>query len=430
MEDFFKIAPPLAVLLLWLRFALSKADAPTKVATLYLMSVGVFSFNFAFYFREIHQSIHAFVALLGLVTLIRKGFPKFNFALLIFASMIAISVTSASAWNDRDARSHLINFTLIFFVVNFFRGYCWNEQSMLACLRFLAGAGTIIASFGLIEWVFLTEGRIEGPMSNPNYFGFYLGVTYIAAFYALQKWTRIGAMAAMLIAILLCGSRAAFLFPIAHAAFYFLHSKEVLRRFVMMLGVLAVAMALVMTGVSRFSATEAVSSSDSERLAFLHIALDMAADHPLTGVGWGMFPAEFWSYASASDAVIFSMDQEVDVSREERRVTHNDLLRVLAELGYIAGAFASVIVIWGLWKCMRGNLPMAGAIAPLWLGNITFAMTHNNMNSALFWILFLLPFFGVLNQAPARPRKSMVASPVRAGAQGVSSKAGRGLRLR
>lgn len=404
MEDLFKYVTPAAVFLLWLRVLFSKESRHTKVATAYLMSVGVFSFNWAFYFRELHQTLHAVVALLGLWALGTRGVPKFNFGLLPFAAAILVSVVAADALDDPDSQVHLINFGLIVLVVNYFRGYCWNQQSMQACMRFLAQAGTMIAALGLVEWLLISEGRIKGPMSNPNYFGFYLGVAYIAAFYSWDKWRRTVALGTILVAIVLCGSRAAFLFPIAHAAFYFLRTKSVLRRTLMISAVAGVAVFMMLSEASRFTSKEAVAGSDGERKAFMHIALDMASDYPLTGVGWGRFPAEFWGYAATSDAIIYSLDQEVDVTREERRVTHNDLLRVLAELGYVAAGFALAVIVVGLWKFARADMPMADALAPLWLGNVAFAMTHNNMNSALFWLLFLLPFFGALPSAEQRKR--------------------------
>ena len=93
------------------------------------------------------------------------------------------------------------------------------------------------------------------------------------------------------------------------------------------------------------------TSLTEARLALWHDALEIVADHPITGVGWGGF---------ATTSPIARSDEDL-------RYTHNEFLQVTAESGVLGGLLVVPIFAWGFARIYvgAGADPMAvlGAIA-------------------------------------------------------------------
>jgi O-antigen ligase len=93
------------------------------------------------------------------------------------------------------------------------------------------------------------------------------------------------------------------------------------------------------------------TSLTEARLALWHDALEIVADHPITGVGWGGF---------ATTSLIARADEDL-------RYTHNEFLQVTAESGILGGLLVVLIFAWGFARIYvgAGPDPMAvlGAIA-------------------------------------------------------------------
>lgn len=403
MDDaLFKYIAPAVLLLLWGWFAYTRKDPNVRIATLYLTSTAAFGSNWEFIFREMHQAIHLAVAILGTVALGRRV-PRFNLGLLAFLGFIALSLMEPGL---ADSASAVVNFVLIALVVNYFYARCWTPDRMGAFLAFWALSATAAALLAVPEYLLL-EHRVEGSFNNPNYFGYFIGIGYVASFYAFKSRWRVVFLTAILLAIVLSGSRAAAAFPVLHTVHYLWTSRHWGYKLLVAGAAFVFAAFLVMTGTSRFSDEAALSGSDAERRAIIQVALSMGDDHPLTGVGWGRFPDEFAEYAWASE-IVYLDHGAVDVTREDRRVTHNDFLRILAELGYGAALLAAVALASAAWRFWRGKTAWPVVFLPLWYGSLAFSMTHNNMNAALFWLIFLVPFYGAFQstgkaRAPAAP---------------------------
>jgi len=118
----------------------------------------------------------------------------------------------------------------------------------------------------------------------------------------------------------------------------------------------------------------------------------MTIDNPLSGVGWGRFISEFSNYSSSVDKIILD-NGVIDASKQDRRVTHNDLLRIMAELGLIA--FFLVLIF--LWKTAMLIYKHKGfgfnCLFPCWAGMLLFSLSHNNLNTAYSWFFLLLPWY-------------------------------------
>jgi O-antigen ligase len=121
------------------------------------------------------------------------------------------------------------------------------------------------------------------------------------------------------------------------------------RRGVVVAAILAltVLMATVALGVSgggepgSITAQVVDTSLTEVRLALWHDALEIVADHPIMGVGWGGF---------ATTSPIARSDEDL-------RYAHNEFLQVTAESGILGGLLVGLIIAWGFARIYVGAGP-------------------------------------------------------------------------
>lgn len=387
-EEVFKTLVPVFLIFYWLYFVVHAKNLKLAGVTLFFTSVAAFSQNFYFFFRELHQAIQ--VVLLVFAVVYRVGIVgRFNF---VFFGLI-LFVCASLIWNpiDEDAMVQLLNLFVVIGVTNYLFMCLRCDGDFDVVLKFIGVFAIIISVFGIFEYVLGVNSRVEVTFANPNYLGFYLGIGFICVHQKLRFRFRGIGLVLIICCILLTGSRSALVLPLFVVlwANFRLHGFVHLLKYIVLVALLFFG--VLMSGATRLSDYEEGKSSDAERLIFSRIAKDMADDYPLTGVGWGRFVAEFSNYAYYSDAVILA-GGDIDATNQERRVTHNDLLRVLAELGYFAFFSVLLLFIIGLRNVLLLKDLNSIYILPIWLGCIFFSLTHNNLNTAFFWFFFLLPF--------------------------------------
>ena len=144
--------------------------------------------------------------------------------------------------------------------------------------------------------------------------------------------------------------------------------------------------------LTRFSDKEAVSGSDGERKLFAQIGLNMVNDNPYFGVGWGRYISEFSNYSSTVDKLHIG-NHILDASKQDRRVSHNDFLRIMAELGWLSLLLCIIYCGYCIHILMFQTMALSGVVFPIWCGMILFSLTHNNLNTAFSWYFLLLPIF-------------------------------------
>ena len=168
--------------------------------------------------------------------------------------------------------------------------------------------------------------------------------------------------------------------------------------------------ALINLSTTRISDLEQLRYNDAERVLFAKVAIRMAGDHPVNGVGWGRFISEYSNYTSVAER---SLGVRVRFENPEmrRRVTHNDYLRILAELGWVAFSSCLVFSLYSLVILWRHRAFGIEYLAPVYVGMLMFSLGHNNLNGAFFWFVFLLPYWLYLRlkQCPGEQRSD--ASP-------------------
>lgn len=398
---------PVLIVVAWIIYSFRVQKARLVGAGLFIASYAAFSSNFTFIYRELHQAIQLFlIVAIVLPSIMRGRFLRLNFIFLILFGLIGISLIYAPF--DVDAKSQLINLLVSVGVVNYLFASLRSPKDLEKVLQLLAVLSLLLACVGWGEYLFSEHSRIETTFSNPNYFGFFVGVGSCVVLATWAGWRKYAAAILIVTALILSGSRSAIVFPLLQLLWIVYRGKGLQKTLLFTVVLLLVAVSLEFSN-TRFTNLHQTEGSDAERVIFARIALRMVNDHPLTGVGWGRFVSEFGHYSTRAEGVITSLGV-TDVSNQVRRVTHNDYLRILAELGWFAFVLAVGSVVNGVRIIFVNRSFELDCLLPIYVGVLLFSLAHNNLNSAFFWFFFLIPFFlnsTVLGKCMASRNKSL-----------------------
>ena len=390
MLEVFKLFGPLPLLVYFIISIKNKPSTPTIVTMLFFTSIAAFSQNFTFFYRELHQLLQVYITLLSVLYIYQNKqvsvtfVPLFVFFMFILFSLIDVSV-------DRDAKTQLFNFIVIFFVTLFLFSTVKKKEEFERLMFYIGGLGVVLAFIAIFEFLIRGVARAEATFANPNYLALYLGVSFSLVFHYHSKF-KLFFLGVILLAIFLTGSRSAILIPLMVVCWSIWVDRFSYRKiFIIFIG-LSVAISILTAENSRFNG-QGLSASDAERIQFAKVALDMTTENPYTGVGWGRFISEFSNYSGGLKAISVSSGGEIDVSRQERRVSHNDLLRIAAELGVVALFSVLIFISISVYLLIIKRANGFDFIVPIWFGFLLFSLTHNNLNTAFSWFFFLIPFF-------------------------------------
>jgi len=259
-------------------------------------------------------------------------------------------------------------------------------------------AATLIATVGAIASAFLlargeyVDGRLEGLGLNPNYLGAAVALWLVAAA-GLAKCRRnpvwLVPAGMCLVALLATQSRGAVLTAAAGLLFVFTAGRSPRQRLPVLL--VLVPAVLLLPGsldvveqltVGERSAIELTYNSDI-RARTAEFAFQVALEHPLRGIGYGMFPP----YAAGSPEIGIYIN------------THNDYLRLAAEAGVLA-VLALLVLFWrGVtrWDTHSdthcdtqwgdGDAAVLRAVAVAYAVSLLFGNTLSNLTvTAPFWV--------------------------------------------
>jgi len=412
-QEFIKLIFPSFIFISWVIFSFRFRKKYTIIGSaLYLASYVAFSSNFIFVYREFHQFIQLILICFFIYPTILSGRPGWiNKILMVFLLFIVISLISSPI--DEDAKSQLINFIVCLGVTNYLFSSIKSSSDVEKIFQYMASLAVILSIAGLLEFASDPGRRIETTFSNPNYFGLFLGIGFCAVAVSFNGFKRNLSLILILVMIVASGSRSSIAFPFFYSLWHIYRQKRYDKQIILLLFFLIMTTSVVYSGMTRFSDKEQTAASDAERLVFAKIAIRMANTHPFTGVGWGRFISEFENYSSFSEQVV-TAGGVIDVSEQTRRVTHNDFLRILAELGWVAFATVIALTIYGVRLQLTSFTHFFSFLPPIWGGMVFFSIGHNNLNNALFWFIFLLPFFLIhkLNMIRRDP-KPMFSMPFR-----------------
>jgi probable O-glycosylation ligase (exosortase A-associated) len=202
-----------------------------------------------------------------------------------------------------------------------------------------------------------------------------------------RKWARLFywvILIGVLYRALSTFSRGAFLASIAMGSAYFLYSQKKLR--MLFASTIIVAIVITVLPDAFWTRMKTIQTYEEDqdgsalgRLHFWHVVLEMAAAHPILGVGYN-------GYNPSYDDYDFSHGKY-----GHRRAVHNSFLAVLAELGYVGLAIYAIIILSSFQACHK--VRKLAATSPSLLH---FRQTADALSTSL--IVFLVGGFFVTFQ--------------------------------
>lgn len=396
-SEYIKTYYPLMLVLIWIIWII-KARPPARVSisSLYILSYFAFSQNFFLFYRELHQAIQIFL-ILKLIDYAIKNYklPRITKAYFVFFLFILISLLFNVL--DQNAKESIINFLVVAGVAICIVTLIRSRDDFDQFMNLVAILSVAVAVSGILESLLSgVKIGIEGLSSNRNYFALFVSIGFCVIYATWGNWKKYAALVILFLAILLSGSRAAFFFIIVLLLMSITVTFEYKK-----IG----AVAVILLGVFYLSDLELrlldvkdTSGSDAERIIFAEMSYRMAIDNPLTGVGWGRFRSEFSNYKKLFDNPMLANQTVLNLQIQDQRVTHNDFVKILGELGFLAFFTAIGFVIYTAIYMWQNTLYRQAYIVPIWVGVVAFSVTHNNLNAALTWFLLFLPYHPVLIQ--------------------------------
>jgi O-antigen ligase len=243
----------------------------------------------------------------------------------------------------------------------------------------IAVAGAVTAGYVLVGGDY-AGGRLEGLGFNPNYLGALLALPIVAAV-GLMRQDRNPAWLApsgvCLVAMAETQSRGAFLAAAVGVAIILVQGRPFKLQAPVVLAAVVVATALPgsLDAVEHIAAgnrqTSDLNSNSEIRRQAAEFATHVALQHPLRGIGYGMFP----SYAAKSPRFGVYIN------------THNDYLRLAAEAGAITLA-AFLVLLWlGTTRRRSGDLGVLRAVVLTYAVGLFFANLLADLAASLpFWL--------------------------------------------
>lgn len=395
-----KAVVPWLLMALWIFQFRDYRSKGAELPALYCVIFAGFSSNFTSIYREFGQVFSLLLALLFLVGVLkRRALPRFTFPLIGMAFFIGLSLIGNSS---ELAYSATINFISVSLVAAYVVRDLRRSDVRDSVFRMMVIIAFVLSLIAIGEGVLL-DVRAEATFSNPNYLAFFLGVALSFVFVLPGRRLRWLFFGVISLGIYFTQSRAGFVFPLLAVGIN-LFALGLRRALLITPLLVALAISALFVDFSALKLGRDVESSDVERFLSVEAGIQMTREHPISGVGWGRYLEEFWSALSRSRSIV-SGTQAAQVASHRDMVSHNDFVRVFAELGVLGGVYFLSIVFWSL-RCtaaLQTHLRYSFAISQL--GALAFSLTHNNLNSSLFWVIFLFPIAVALRSAVPAPRR-------------------------
>jgi len=174
--------------------------------------------------------------------------------------------------------------------------------------------------------------------------------------------------------------------------------------------------------------TNIKNNNSDVRKIISRIVLNVAKQNPINGIGYGQFVTKFALYVdkeiyedapselkdilvghyyafgdSLSVGEIITRDRRISYEMSslysstpvQEKMTHNDLLTIISELGLI-GLSVVIFLFYRIYqqlkKLLLYNRQYYYLSISLIVGSLVFSMFHNNLTSLMFWFLIYIPF--------------------------------------
>jgi len=372
-------------------------------------------------FRSLHRIIGIVCTLMffiyvlkNRVNILHEWVPRI---LMLFILVLLLSYIGNDIYLEHYIH-YVRNFVFISFIVLFLY-YKLDSKNKLDELFKLIGMATLLLSFFVLIEIF-SKGwgnRLTLSFSNSNYLAITLLPGFTILLFSQIKYWQIMSLV-VLVSIFATGSRSVELSVVfILSLFLFANIKRFNKNY------LIVFLLILMTTLVLFFDTIVIKQKiDGSRLVISKIVLNAFSENPVNGIGYGQFRRDFRHYV---DQNIYNMNNN-DIndalrtytskygysasvglnsiqlspyaykpSPVQEKMTHNDLLTIVAELGLLGVVFL-IFLFYKLYAELnklllhsRNNFFLSIALIG---GSLIFSLFHNNLTSFVFWFILFVPF--------------------------------------
>ena len=366
---------------------------------LIFISYLVFATNYTNYglefdiYRYLHRSIGILVAIALVVHIYRYKVNIFKERVVAILTLFFMAMLLSFLGNDiyLEYYIHYIrNFIFIALIVTYLYFILDTDEKLQELFQLVIAITVLLSLFVVVEVLQIGWGRAWLFYSNPNYLGYALLPGLVLAIFSKQKYKQL-IVPLIIFSIFATGSRAAELSAVFIVLlFVFFNIKQLNKAY------LAVSLLIVIsTSILFFDKIVTNQDFNGTRGVLAKISLNVFNERPINGMGYGQFRKSFGRYIDEDIRKIGNIEIEKALAENAEKMTHNDFLTIVAELGLIGLVFV-IFLFYKLYGELnklllhsRNNYFLSiGLIG----GSLIFSLFHNNLTSFVFWFILFVPF--------------------------------------
>ena len=371
---------------------------------LIFISYLVFATNYTNYglefdiYRYLHRSIGILVAIALVVHIYRYKVNIFKERVVAILTLFFMAMLLSFLGNDiyLEYYIHYIrNFIFIALIVTYLYLILDTDEKLQELFQLIIAITVILSLFVVVE--VLQDGwagrRVWLFYSNPNYLGYALLPGLVLAIFSKKKYKQL-VVPLIIFSIFATGSRAAELSVVFIVLLFILFNIKQLNKAYLIVSLLIVISTLILF----FDKIVTNQDFNGTRGVLAKISLNVFNEHPINGMGYGQFRKSFSRYVDEDIRKIGNIEIEkalAENTENAEKMTHNDFLTIVAELGLIGLVFVIFLFykLYGELKKLllhsRNNYFLSISLIG---SSLIFSLFHNNLTSFVFWFILFVPF--------------------------------------
>jgi hypothetical protein len=362
---------------------------------------------------DLYRYLHKFIGVLAVVGLVHHVFKNnitiLNNGVFYLLLMFLLAIGVSYFGNELNIQHYLHyarNFLFISLLVLFIYFKLDTNKKVDELLRFIVGLVLILSIFAIIQAVFTDDrARVQLFYSNPNYlsvalmFGFSI-LLFIKTEFKVMKLVLVAFV------ILSTKSHAVLVSSVILLLLYAFKNRGAVSPNSFFMGLII----LIISSSVFFHQKIAEIYHNEVRVSLAKIAFNAYSGNLVNGIGYGQFRTQFYKYTnnevlknSEVNTAVLSYDSSLSdrfiknlgMTRNMEKMTHNDLFKIISELGSLGVAFILCYfykLYFKLGILFKNSQEYFYISLSLLIGSLIFSLLHNNITSFVFWFILFFPF--------------------------------------
>ena len=347
-------------------------------------------------FRYLHRGIGVLVAIALVIYIYRGRVNVFKEQTVIILTLFLLTLLLSFIGNDIYMAYYIHyvrNFVFVASIVAYLYFVLDSNDKLEELFKLIVAITILLAVFIVVEVLQIGWGRSWLFYSNPNYLGYALLPGLVLVIFSKQNYKQL-IVPLIIFSIFATGSRAAELSVVFIVLlFIFFNIKQLNKSY------LAVSLLIVIsTLILFFDKIVTNQGFNGTRGVLAKISLNVFNEHPINGMGYGQFRKSFSRYVDEDIRKIGNIEIEkalAENTENAEKMTHNDFLTIVAELGLIGLVFV-IFLFYKLYGELKKLLLHSRNNYFLSIGligsSLIFSLFHNNLTSFVFWFILFVPF--------------------------------------